>query len=262
MMKLDRQLDTAIAAAKEAGRIQMERLGHVRDIQFKGEINLVTEVDKLCEETIFKILKGPFPQYGTLGEESGGQKGDSDFKWIVDPLDGTTNYAHSYPLFCVSIALEYKGEIVCGVVYEPNLAELFVAEKGSGATLNGRRLAVSKIDRLKRALLATGFAYNVQQTEIDNLSHFGDFIKTAQAVRRDGVAATDLCYVAAGRFDGFWEIGLFPWDIAAGALIVKEAGGQVTAFDGSTVDTYGKEILASNGLIHEAMIDVLKAKQS
>ncbi len=250
-------LELAKKACLLSGEIQMASLGHVHDIHFKGEINLVTEVDRKCEHEIVSLIQGTFPTHDILAEEGSGQRKDSEYKWIIDPLDGTTNYAHAYPLFCTSIALEYKGEIVLGVVYEPNLKELFLAEKGAGATINGQRLKVSETETLKSSLLSTGFAYNVAKAKDNNLQHFQDFILNAQAVRRDGVAAVDLCYTAAGRFDGFWELDLFPWDVAAGYLMIQEAGGQVTDFRGRPFSVYSKEILASNGRIHSEMIKII-----
>ena len=208
-------LESAKKACFTSGEIQMKKFGKVEEIQFKGEINIVTEVDKLCEKEIISILHGEFPTHDILAEEGSGKRKDSEYKWIIDPLDGTTNYAHGYPLFCTSIALEYKGEIILGVVYEPNLKELFVTEKGSGAILNGEKIQVSQIVELKRALISTGFAYNVAKEKNNNLNHFENFVLNSQAVWRDGVAAVDLCYTAAGRYDGFWELDLFPWDVAA-----------------------------------------------
>ncbi len=250
----DRFLKAAIRAAKQAGDIQRRGLGKPHHIQYKGEINLVTEVDCACESAIVKILQKEFPGHDFLMEESGKIEKQSDYKWIIDPLDGTTNFAHGYPLFCVSIGLEYKKKIILGVVLDPNRKELFVGIRGGGATLNGRRIRVSKVSRLKQALLVTGFAYDVYEKKNNNLKNFSNFILNAQAVRRDGVAALDLCYVACGRYDGFWEMDLWPWDISAGSLILEEAGGQVTAFDGSTFNLYGKETLSSNGLIHPEMV--------
>ncbi|OGQ30338.1 MAG: inositol monophosphatase [Deltaproteobacteria bacterium RIFCSPHIGHO2_02_FULL_50_15] len=240
--------------AQGAGAIQRRHLGRIKNIRFKGDINLLTEVDQACEKFIIDKIKAHYPAHDILAEESGtSYSQSSDYRWIIDPLDGTTNYAHGYPFFGVSIGLEYRGKIVCGVVYDPIRDELFSAVKDKGADLNGKPICVSKNQSLKKSLLATGFAYNVHETEIDNLDHFSNFIKTAQAVRRDGTAALDLCYVACGRFDGYWELGLWPWDVAAGYLIVEEAGGRVTQFRGMSFDVYGKEIVASNGLIHDEM---------
>lgn len=250
-------LDVAIEAAREAGALQRERLGEAHKIEFKGELNPVTEVDRACEERITKKIQSAFPSHDILAEEGGGKRRDSEFKWIIDPLDGTVNYTHGYPLFCVSIALEKNGKIVLGVVYEPNRDELFCAEEGGGATLNGGKIHVSKTAELGKSLLCTGFAYNVKKTARNNLSHFRQMILSAQAVRRDGVAAVDLCYVACGRFDGFWELNLFPWDVAAGALMVTEAGGALSEFSGRPFSVYAKEIVASNGRIHSEMTTTL-----
>ncbi len=258
---MNRFLKVAISAARESGRLQLASLGRVKKIRFKGEINLVTEVDKRCEREIFRRLRHAFPGHDFLGEESGSiqrRSQRSEYRWIIDPLDGTTNYSHSYPLFCTSIALEHRGKVILGVVYDPNHDELFHAVRGGGAFRNGRRIRTSKIVRLKRALLATGFAYNVQRVRDNNLSHFKNFILNAQAVRRDGVAAIDLCYVACGCYDGFWEIGLWPWDVAAGALILEEAGGRSTSFRGGPLNIYGNEIVASNGRIHAQMVRVIR----
>ena len=247
-------------ACRRAGEIQMEGLKRARQITYKGRINIVTDVDQACEAAIVEIIQGVFPDHDILAEEGGGKRKDSEYKWVIDPLDGTTNYTHSYPLFCTSIALEYRGEIVLGAVYEPNRGEMFLAEKGSGATMNGQKLKVSATPTLQEALLCTGFAYNIREAKDNNLNHFSDFIMEARAIRRDGVAAVDLCYVAAGRFDGFWELNLFPWDVAAGFLMIAEAGGVATDFKGEAFDIYKKEILTNNGLIHEEMLGLMQKK--
>lgn len=245
-------------ACREAGQIQLEGLNQTRQIEFKGAINLVTDIDKACENRIVEILQGRFPDHDILAEEGGGKRKDSEYKWIIDPLDGTTNYAHGYPLFCTSIALEHQGEIVVGAVFEPNRGEMFLAERGGGATLNGQRIHVSQTRELGQAMLATGFAYNVRDTAENNLNHFKKFLLQAQAIRRDGVAAVDLCYVASGRYDGFWELNLFPWDVAAGILCIEEAGGRVSDFRGRPFEIYLKEIAVSNAWLHDAMVALLK----
>ncbi len=250
-------LSVAEAACRRAGEIQLEGLTRSRQIQYKSPINLVTDVDHACERAIVDLIQGSFPHHDILAEEGSGKRKDSEFKWIIDPLDGTTNYAHGYRLFCTSIALEYRGEIVVGAVYDPNRQEMYLAERGSGATLNGQALRVSGVERVGQAMLATGFAYNVRETRENNLDHFTDFLFRAQALRRDGVAAIDLCYVAAGRYDGFWELNLFPWDVAAGFLILEQAGGRVSDFRGRPFDVYLKEIVASNGSIHLEMLEIL-----
>jgi len=249
----------AVEAAMAAGKIQRERSGHVGPIHYKGQIDPVTEVDTLCEQEITRRIKASFPDHDILAEESGDLvRSGSKSKWIIDPLDGTVNYTHGYPCYCVSIALEHEGDVVLGVVYNPVLDELFAAEKGKGATLNGKPITVSPIADLQKSLLVTGFAYDVGHSPDNNLNHFGNFVKECQAVRRPGSAAMDLVYTAMGRFEGFWELKLHAWDMAAGQLIVKEAGGMVSRFDGSPLDIYGDEILASNGRVHQTMIEVLK----
>ena len=255
---VDHFLKVAVRAARAAGEIQMRSLGKAHKIRFKGEINLVTEVDEACEEKIVRIIKQDFADHDFLTEESGAFNRPSEFRWVIDPLDGTTNYAHAYPLFCTAIGLEHRGKMILGVVYEPNLDQLFVGVRGRGASRDGKKISVSRVPILKRSLLATGFAYNIKTDGKNNIDHFKNFLMNAQAVRRDGVAAVDLCYVACGRYDGFWELGLWPWDTAAASLILEEAGGRVTTFDGSPFCIEGKEIVASNGKIHSAMLEVLR----
>ena len=256
-------LNFAIQTARDAGRILTERFGRITEITNKGDIDLVTEADLASERFIIERIKSHYPRHAILAEESEASgvrhEGNSDLKWIIDPLDGTTNYAHGYPCFCVSIALERDGRVEIGVIYDPMRDETFAAELGEGATLNGRRIRVSEIDDLNRAMLCTGFPYNVRETG-DFARHFHNFIMNGQAVRRDGSAALDLAYVACGRFDGFWEEGLRPWDVAAGVLLVEEAGGQVSYYDGSPFNIYSPPILSSNGLVHEAMMRVLQKK--
>ncbi len=257
-MNKKKLLNAAVQAAREAGAIQKKGWGKKHRIEFKGEINLVTEVDKACEKKIVSILSKAFPDHDFLTEESGAHNKKSDYKWIIDPLDGTTNYAHAFPSFCVSIGLEYCGEVMVGVVYNPIHDELFTGIRGQGAWLNGKKISVSSIRDLKRSLLGTGFAYNVQVAKDNNLNHLGNFLKRAQGIRRMGAAAIDICYVACGRLEGFWEMELWPWDIAAGCLILEEAGGKTSMFDGSALDLYGKQIIVSNGKIHEAMVQVVQ----
>ena len=253
-------LDFAIQTARDAGRILAERFGRASlHVQHKGEINLVTEADLAAERLIVERIRSYYPRHAILAEEAGdvAREGPaSDYKWVVDPLDGTTNYAHGYPCFCVSIGLEHKGELVVGVVYDPILDEMFAAERGGGATLNGRRIHVSEVEELNRALLCTGFPYDVRERN-DFARHFVNFIMTSQGVRRDGAAARDLVYVACGRFDGFWEEGLQPWDAAAAIVIIEEAGGRVSRYDGTPATIYAPPIMASNGLVHEQMMRVL-----
>ena len=257
-------LDFAIQTARDAGRILAERFGRASlKVTQKGEIDLVTEADLASERLIVERIRSYYPRHAILTEEAGdvareerASEGASDYKWIVDPLDGTTNYAHGYPCFCVSIGLEYKNELLLGVVYDPIHDEMFAAERGGGATLNGRACRVSAVEDLNRALLCTGFPYDVRERN-DFARHFVHFIMHAQGVRRDGSAALDMAYVACGRFEGFYEEGLQPWDVAAAAVIVEEAGGRVSRYDGSPVSIYTPPIMASNGLVHEAMMRVL-----
>jgi len=258
MEKEDRYLEVAISAAKEAGRIQKLHFGHYLRIEYKGEIDPVTEVDRLCDQAITEIILDHFPDHDLFTEESAFEKKGSSWKWIIDPLDGTTNYLHGYPCFCVSIGLEVEGEMRLGVIYDPNLDELFVSEKGSGAYLNGKRLTVSLEGSLERSFLSTGFSYDVREHADFYLRYFHQFITRSFAIRRPGSAALDLSYLAAGRFDGFWEMKLHPWDVAAGSLLVKEAGGMVTDFKGRPFSIYSEEILASNGWIHQEMLHVIQ----
>ncbi len=253
-------LNFAIQTAHEAGRILAERIGRALQITNKGDIDLVTEADLAAERLIIERIKSYHPRHGVLAEESGASdlegRPRSEYQWIIDPLDGTTNYAHGYPCFCVSVALEAKGELVIGVIYDPTRDELFAAERGGGATLNGRRIRVSETNDLNEALLCTGYPYDVRGR--DNFArHFTNFILHSQGVRRDGSAALDLAYVACGRFDGFWEEGLRPWDVAAGAVLIQEAGGHVSRYDNTPFDIYAPPIMATNGLVHEAMMRVL-----
>jgi myo-inositol-1(or 4)-monophosphatase len=229
----------------------------VREIAYKGDINLVTEMDMRSERVVVETLLASFPGHGIMAEEETLIRNDSGFTWIIDPLDGTTNYAHGYPCFSVSIALEQKSEIVLGVVYDPMRDELFTARKGEGAFLNGRPIKVSVADTLIKSLLATGFPYDRKVSEKNNMDHFHDLLMASQEVRRDGSAAIDLCFLACGRFDGFWELKLKPWDVAAGSIIVQEAGGTVSNFSGAKFSIYDDEILASNGNIHGQMIEQL-----
>ena len=245
-------IQTAIDAAREAGAFLVSRLGKIKTIERKKgqETNLVTDIDRESERMIVSRIRASYPSHAILGEEGGQLASDSDTCWVIDPLDGTTNYTHSFPIFSVSIGIQHRGELVAGVVYDPVADELFSAERGSGSFLNGERLRVSNIDTLINSLLVTGFPYNVVQ-------HFQQFLMEAQGVRRLGSAALDLCYIAAGRLDGYWEVTLQPWDKAAGIVIVQEAGGRVTDFLGHPPDIRNPNTLASNGKIHELMLSVL-----
>jgi myo-inositol-1(or 4)-monophosphatase len=241
------------ATAREAGALLRERIDDLHTVQYKGEINLVTEADRLSEALIVDRIRRTFPDHDILTEESPEIASGSGFRWIVDPLDGTTNYAHGYPIFDVSIALEMEGIIRLGAVFNPMLDELFIAERGAGAFLNGRPLTVSRVAELSRSLLATGFPYDLREDRNNNINYFEAMILSSQAVRRAGSAALDLAYLAAGRFDGFWELKLAPWDMAAGWLLVEEAGGVVTDLHGDPFDLHSPHILASNGRIHAEM---------
>ena len=252
-------LNFAVQTARDAGAVLVDRLGRALQVSSKGDIDLVTEADLASEKLIIERIKSHYPRHAILAEESGATEivaGTSDWKWIIDPLDGTTNYAHGYPCFCVSIGLERAGSIEIAVIYDPMRDEVFAAERGQGATLNGRPMRVSAVEGLNSAMLCTGFPYNVR--ERPNFERdFANFTMEAQAVRRDGSAAIDLAYVACGRFDGFWEDGLNAWDVAAGLLLIEEAGGLVTDFAGGKLNIYTPKVLASNGLIHNAMRRVL-----
>lgn len=254
--------ERAIEIAREAGIFLKDKLYTVHTINYKGDINLVTEVDKISEEIITSKIKTLFPDHDILGEEFTDINSGSDFRWIIDPLDGTTNYAHGFPFFCVSLALEKENTVIIGIVYDPMLDEMFVAEKGTGAFLNDREIHVSNTHSIIKSLLATGFPYDIRKDSDNNLNHFNAMILRAQAIRRAGSAALDLAYVAAGRFDGYWELKLNPWDIAAGWLLVEEAGGLVTDINGGEYYLEASSILASNGRIHAEMIDVLKRASS
>jgi myo-inositol-1(or 4)-monophosphatase len=250
-------LKAAIQAAREAGKIQRDKLRDAFLIDFKGEKNLVTEVDRECEDAILSSLRSACPGCDILAEESGSISSGSSLRWIIDPLDGTTNYAHGFPWFAVSIALEYDGATGLGVIFHPMMDELFTAVRDEGAWLNGRRLSVSQRQPLTDCLLATGFPYDRTLANENNFDNFISFQLAARAVRRAGAAALDLAYVAAGRLDGYWECKLHPWDMAAGKLLVQEAGGVVTNHHGDPHLTDDHRILASNGLIHREMLDIL-----
>lgn len=251
-------LQVAQRVAVEAGKLLLKVLDEGFAISRKGQINLVTEADLRSEALIVERLLSEFPSHRILAEEDTRRESDSDFRWIIDPLDGTTNFAHRYRFFCVSIGLEKAGELELGVVYDPVVGELFSAAKGDGAWLGEKAIRVSQTAILGDAMLSTGFAYD-RETMLRNLELFNRILPAARAVRRDGAAALDLCYLACGRFDGFWELGLKAWDLAAGQLIIEEAGGRVTRFDGSRGTIFDGEVLASNGVLHPALSELLTA---
>ncbi len=252
-------LRLAETAAREGGRILMDLFNKNVKIEYKGEIDPVTEADYLSQDKIITIIRAQYPDHGIIAEEGDERsQPEKEYRWIIDPLDGTVNYAHSYPFFCVSIALQKGEEVVAGAVYNPILEEMFTAVKCRGAYLNGSPIRVSNCGDINRGLLCTGFPYDVKQSAENNLAHFKNFVMAAQAIRRDGTAAMDLCYVAMGRFDGFWELKLYPWDLAAGCLIVQEAGGKVTDFRGGKFSPSVRDIVASNSIIHEDMLSIIE----
>ena len=249
----------AIDAARAAGELLQAEFRAAHRVACKGQTsNLVTEMDERAEELIVGRLASAFPDDTILAEERGAAAGRSGRRWIVDPLDGTTNYAHGLPVFSVSIALEVDRRIALGVAYNPSLDELYVAERGHGATVNDERLAVSTATSLDASLLATGFPYNIRETPDTNLKEYAAFALRCRGVRRLGSAVLDLAWVAAGRFDGFWELRLGPWDVAAASLFVEEAGGRVTNLVGAAVDLDAPAVVASNGRIHDEMLAVLR----
>jgi len=245
----------AVETAREAGNILLAEFDRPVRISYKGEVDLVTQADQRSEQAIVARLRSHFPKHAVVAEEGGGHENVSGFRWYVDPLDGTTNFAHGYPCFAVSIGLAEKDELLVGVVFNPVSGELFSAVKGEGAFRNQKPIHVSAIETLSTSLLATGFPSH-KRTQNPNIHYYWDFTLRSHGVRRDGSAALDLCSVACGRFDGFWEFGLKPWDTAAGVLIVREAGGMISDFAGRPYRLGGPEVLASNGRIHSEMQQV------
>ncbi len=256
-MDLLQLLATAVDAAQAAGKFQRARFGSSFAVEHKGDKDLVTDVDTASEAMIVGMIKERYPGHGIVAEEGEYPEGDGVYRWIIDPIDGTTNFAHGYPWFCVSIGVERSGEIVAGVIYNPVTEELFTAATGTGAFRNGSRIRVSRKAPLSSSLLATGFPYDCATDPENNFENFIRFQKRAMGIRRAGAAALDLAWVAAGALDGFWELKLKPWDVAAGTLLVREAGGMVSAFDGSPYNISNHRILASNGLIHQEMSEML-----
>lgn len=245
-------LETAIETAREAGDILLAECDRPVSISYKGEVDLVTQADRRSEQGIVARLQTRFPRHSIVAEEGGGAEGDAEFRWHVDPLDGTTNFAHGYPCFCVSIGLEQAGELVVGVIYQPVSRELFTAVKGEGAWLNQKRIHVSPVPSLATSLVATGFPSH-KRVQNPNIAYYWDFTLRSHGVRRDGSAALDLASVACGRFEGFWEFGLHSWDTAAGVLLVREAGGIVTQLNGLPYRPGDPDVLASNGHVHAEM---------
>jgi myo-inositol-1(or 4)-monophosphatase len=255
----DRLLAVAAEACTAAGKVLLDYARSGFHIQRKNPINLVTDADHAAEQCIIDHIRRYFPSHRTLAEERGaGSDAPSRYRWIIDPLDGTTNFAHGFSMYAVSIGVECDGELLVGVVYDPTRDELFTAETDRGARLNGHSMSVSDTAPLDAALVVTGFAYDIRDSANNNLDHFARFALKAQGVRRTGSAALDLCYVAAGRFDGFWEVKLSPWDMAGGVVIVREAGGCITDFRGNAHSIYQPELVASNGRIHREMLDVIR----
>ncbi|MFQ5729344.1 MAG: inositol monophosphatase family protein [Waddliaceae bacterium] len=253
-------LHTATEIALESGKVLEKYWGKLTNIQAKRFTwDLVTEADKESEKVILSLLNKSFPSHEILAEESGlVEAKESDFLWVVDPLDGTTNYTHQYPMVCVSIALLHQSKPVVGVVYNPILKELFQTAKEMGNTLNGQQIHVSEVTTLSQGLLATGFAYDRRETSDNNYAEFCHLTHHSQGVRRSGSAALDLAYVAAGRLDGFWERGLKPWDMAAGAILIEEAGGKISSYTGGPFDLESGRILASNNLLHDELVEELR----
>lgn len=246
-------------ATRESGKIIHSHFQGTFKVENKEGINnLVTEVDKMSETRIIEIIKKHFPAHSIISEEIGELKKDSPYEWIIDPIDGTVNFAHSIPICCVSIGVKYGDDLLLGTVYNPMMNEMFFAEKGMGATLNGMPITVSKKTDFRKACLVTGFPYKWAYDAQHPIKVFERFILEGLPVRRLGSAAIDLCWVACGRFDGFWEYNLNPWDLAAGYLIVQEAGGRITNFDGKAYNVFDKETLATNGLIHEEMLSLIR----
>lgn len=260
MIDTQKLLSVAKEAALEAGEIQLAYFGKTKEISHKfNQFDLVTNADKLAEEKILSVIKGHFPDHGFLGEESGASNSTSEYVWVIDPIDGTTNYAHNFPHFAVSIGLLYQGRIFLGVVFDAFKNEMFWAAEGTGSFLNADSINVSRIDTINKSLLATGFPVNRDCILEENLRYFTKFLYEAQAVRRPGSASLDMCYIACGRLDGFWELNLSPWDITAGACIIREAGGKVSNFATDEFDIHVKNIIATNGLLHNKMSEIIES---
>lgn len=255
-------IEIGLEAVRLGAAVVKESFGQATGISYKSTLDLVTDADRRAEERIVSFLQQESPHCGILAEERDEIPGRETTRWILDPLDGTTNFAHGYPFFCVSLALEQSGKTMWGAVLDPLRDEMFSACNGKGAHCNGAPIQVSGTRQLDRAMLCTGFPYDVHDSNEDNLDHFAHLIKKARAIRRDGAAALDLCYVAVGRFDGFWEMKLKPWDMAAGNLIVREAGGRVSGFDGKEINPAAGAVLATNGRLHDCICGILACERS
>lgn len=256
-MKFNKYTQTAILAAQAAGKVLLKYYSTDLRIDYKGIINPVTEADRNSQSVIIKTIKKVYPQHSFVGEEDRTKQTCKEFCWIIDPLDGTVNFIHKIPLFSISIGLSHKGKVIAGVVYAPLLGEMFVAEKGKGAYLNGKRIRVSNISKLIRSVVITGFSYDIHKDTEKVLKKLGRILKNAEGVRRLGSAAIDLAYVSCGRAEVFWEEGLSPWDVAAGSLLVREAGGRVTDFSGGDDYLFGRSLAATNGKLHKNVLKLL-----
>lgn len=253
-------IDDIIQISKKAGELIKNAFGKTHSIEFKtNELNLVTETDKASEKLITDFIKMKYPTHGILAEEGSEANKSSEYLWVIDPLDGTTNFAHGLPIFSVSIGVQKNNETIAGVVYDVMRDVVFSAEKGSGSFENGKRINVNKRTNLGHSMLVTGFPYDIKENPDKAFEKFIAFLKNARAIRRLGSAAIDFCYVANGVFEGFWEVSLHPWDLCAGKLIVEEAGGLVTNFKGEQINIFSKQILASNSLVHQQMIMILNS---
>jgi myo-inositol-1(or 4)-monophosphatase len=261
-MKFSSYANTALAAAKTGADVLLSHYKGNLNIEYKGEVDPVTQADKNAQKAVIKVIKDVFPEHGVLAEEDGIKETDKDYCWIIDPLDGTVNFVHALPMFCVSIGLKYKDEIIVGVIYSPVMEEVFIAEKNKGAWLNGKRINVSKNQDTIRSLAATGFPYYFRKDSQRVMKNFGNIVHEVQGVRRLGSAALDLAYVACGRFEFFWEEGLKPWDIAAGILMVKEAGGTVSDYSGDKDPLFKPTLLvANNWIMHNKIFGIINGKR-
>jgi myo-inositol-1(or 4)-monophosphatase len=252
---MDNYLDVALEIARESGALLAQLAGQPHEISYKRKSDIVTDADRRSEAMILERLRSHFPGHSIVAEESGSKETGSEYCWYVDPLDGTTNFAHGFPVYCVTLALAYRGNVIAGVVYDPNRDEMFAAERGAGATLNGQRIRVSQTADLAESLLATGFPPFAANHDL-NIQLFFRLTQLSHGIRRAGAAALDLCSVAAGRFEAFWELKLNPWDKAAGSLLVTEAGGRVGDLSGGPFSLRRDEICASNGLVHDSMLEI------